>query len=379
MSWKDIFSSSPWKTHIRTPLTEEHLVQYLTVVRDLAFGFEKLNDHVIITDPNANIIYANKAVERNTGFSREEVIGKNPADLWGGKMPKEFYEKMWHAIAIEKKPFVGEVHNKRKDGIEYWQELHISPILWDNGDVKFFIGIEPNITERKEKEKFRDEFISILAHQLKNPMASWKWALDWFSGQDNLTAEQKNMIGLLYKNNESLIGLVSDLLVLARIGNISELKKERIDVTKEIEDIIQHAKTSHPHIAFSFDKQESCFLISYRPLVLQVLMNIILNAAEYSDKDSGVVSVGIKKQGGRFIFSCKDNGIGIPPEDQDKIFTKFFRAANAKEVKEQGTGLGLFIIKMIADSLGWNVRFESKVGQGTTFWIEIPYVNNQVL
>ena len=99
---------------MRTPISVEELTKRFKELLPLKEGFDLLNEHVVIADENANILYANRAVEKNTGFPLNEVIGKNPADLWGGNMPKEFYEKMWHTIKEEKKPFVGEVQNKRK-------------------------------------------------------------------------------------------------------------------------------------------------------------------------------------------------------------------------------------------------------------------------
>src|SRR3989338_7793900 len=110
---------------LRTPLSKNELDQLTEQIEPFEKGLDVLDDHVVITDENANILYANKAMERNTGFPVEEVLEKNPADLWGGQMPDEFYEKMWQTIKTEKKPFVGEVQNKKKDGTFYWQELHI--------------------------------------------------------------------------------------------------------------------------------------------------------------------------------------------------------------------------------------------------------------
>lgn len=360
---------------MRAPLLPEHLEQYLMVVRDLAFGFDNVADHVVITDSNAHIIYANKAAEKHTGFSRDEMIGRNPADLWGGQMPKEFYEKMWHTIKIEKKPFVGEVKNKRKDGAEYWQEIHISPILWDNGEVKFFIGIEPNITDRKEKEKFREEFIAILAHQVKNPLAAIRWTLDWMRESGGLSVEQKNALAEIYEQNQGMISLISDLLTMSRMADVLVVT-EKIDIANEVDAIIATLKARFANVSFSFQKEGHDFpFICSKSLASQVLINIISNAAEYSNKQAGMVAVILRSESGKYIFSCKDNGIGIPPEDQPKIFSRLFRASNANERKEMGTGLGLFIVKMIADNLHWNVKFESMVGTGTTFWVEIPKNN----
>ncbi len=110
-------------------------------------AFASVHDHVVITDPRANVLYANKSALENSGFSLDEVLGKNPGDLWGGRMPEKFYQKMWHTIKIEKKAFVGRVKNKRKDGSYHWQEIRISPILNDKGEVKYFIGIQPEVSD----------------------------------------------------------------------------------------------------------------------------------------------------------------------------------------------------------------------------------------
>ena len=364
--------------HMRVNLSEERLRNYLEVVRELGVAFDLLDDHVVITDPDGNIIYMNEAAERNTGFFREEAFGKNPADLWGGNMSQEFYERMWQRIKVEKLPFVGEARNRKKDGTEYWQELHISPVLWENGDIKFFIGVEPNITKKKEKEKFREEFSSMLGHQLKSPLTSYKWALEWLSKEGNLTGDQKEMIHALYEQNESLVNLVGDLLTYARIGSVSELKKSYIDLVKEIETIIERARAKHSQVAFSFSKGDGPLLCtSYASLVSQVFTNIIFNAAEYSDAEMGTVDLFLGREDNTIFFSCKDNGIGIPPEDQERIFLKFFRASNALKTKGKGTGLGLFIVKMITDNLGWDVSFESPLehSRGTVFYVRIPMLS----
>jgi len=375
MNWRNLFIKNPNSDkNLRTLLPPDHLEQYLAVVKDLKWGFDMVSDHVVITDPNANILYANKAAEKNTGYSIEEMIGKNPGDLWGGGMPKEFYEKMWEVIKIEKQPFVGEVKNKRKEGTQYWQEVHISPVLWENGDVKFFIGIEPNITEKKEKEVFRDEFMSILAHQLKNPLTSVKWTLDWITKRGGLTQEQQAMILTIHQSNQSLIDLVVDLMTMTRIGNV-EAKREEIDLIEEIERIISDVRLRNPGVAFFFDHESACSIISNRSFFVQIFSNIIANAAEYSYKETGKVSICLKKDGDFYVCSVEDNGIGIPIKDQSNIFSKFFRASNAAGVKENGTGLGLFIVKMICDSLKWSISFKSPVTEkqtGTIFFLKMP-------
>ena len=147
---------------MRTILTKEQIKDLQGEIGLLTAGFDFLADHVVITDADANIIYANKAAEKHTGYSIDEMIGKNPGDLWGGQMPKESYVKMWEQIKRFRKPFVGEVENKNKDGYKYWQELRIYPLFDNKGEVRFFIAIEPDITVRKAFEMHKDQYVEEL-------------------------------------------------------------------------------------------------------------------------------------------------------------------------------------------------------------------------
>lgn len=360
---------------LRTSLSKSELNQLIEQLEPLKSGLDILDDHVIITDENANILYANKAVEKNTGFSANEILGKNPADLWGGQMPDEFYEKMWQIIKVEKKPFVGEVQNKKKDGTLYWQELHISPILDEGGEAKFFVGIEPNITDRKERERFQEEFVSILGHQLKTPITAIRWFIELILKDTNLSEKQKKKLKDIYQLNLSMSDLVADLLVLSIIGTTTQLSNEEFNLAEEIEIIVNTIKRQNPGVSISFTKTGETFPLRVnRPLALQVFVNLISNAVEYSDKTAGKVAIFLKKEDGEYLFSSENNGTGVPQEDQPKIFSKLFRASNAKRIKPEGTGLGLFIVKMICDKFGWRVWFKSpaKNEEGAIFFVRMP-------
>ena len=349
----------------------------IETLEKLKVAFDAVSDHVVVTDKDANILYANNAVEKMTGFPLEETVGKNPADLWGGNMPQEFYENMWHTIKTEKKPFVGEVQNKRKDGTLYWQELHISPVLDELGEVKFFIGIEPNITDRKEREKFSEEFVSILAHQLKNPLTTIRWALESIFGSGRLTLQDRQALQEIYKENRSLIDLISDLLLVARVQDVGSEPVE-FDLAEEIRAMGERMSRANPGVAFRFEKHGDQFKIkANKSLALQALQNLLTNAFEYSDKAAPQVTLVVSQEKDRYLFSCENNGLFIPKEEQPKIFSKFFRAANAQQAKENGTGLGLFIVKTICDFLGWIVSFQSprEEGDGAIFHVSIPQLN----
>jgi PAS domain S-box-containing protein len=129
--------------------------KYIQELKKFKLAVENAGDHIVITDPDGKIIFANDAVERITGFSVEEIINKKAGvkELWGGQMSQEFYKKLWKTIKEDKKTFSGEILNKRKGGEKYSAFVSISPVLSDKGEVTYFIGIERDITEQKQLEE----------------------------------------------------------------------------------------------------------------------------------------------------------------------------------------------------------------------------------
>ncbi len=353
------------------------LKEYLQQVEPFKQSFDRLKFHTIITDADAHILYINNAGIRETGYSSAECIGKNPGDLWGGEMPKAFYEKMWHTIKIEKQPFVGEVHNVKKDGTEYWQELYISPLLDEQGSVKFFIGIEPNITDKKKQEEFRKEFISILAHQSRQPLAAMNWTLELLLEYGELNPEQSSQVKDVYGGTNNLINLVNDLLLLSRLEETGDTveEEESLELVTEITGMMKTLEDSQKEISFNFIHDEAPFALrSNKLLTEQVLINLISNAANYADGKNPKVGLTLQKTDTTYEFSVSNNGLSINEEDKPKIFERFFRAEEAKIKKKSGTGLGLYIVKLVCDHLRWSVWFESpgKEGMGTTFFVSIP-------
>lgn len=352
---------------MRVPISTENLAKHLKQIENLKSGLDSSPLHIIITDENANVLYANKTVEKNTGFSQQEAVGKNPADLWGGKMPKKFYEDMWRTIKIEKKPFSGEVQNVKKDGTLYWQNLLVTPVLDENGEVKFFIGIEPNITEKKKSEEFREQFISALGHQVRNPLLTIRWVLEELLANPSLKETERQDLQKAYQENQTLTDLIRDLLILSRVENWA-LELETTQLDEELTNAIGSVQKKYPNVYFSFQNEiGSAPFTTIKSLALQVFLNIIYNAAEHANKEHGEVVVKLQKFSQGILFSCHNNGVPISPDIQPKIFTKVSSTSG-------GEGLGLYIVKMICDYFSWRVTFKTEEN-GTTFFVIIPWPN----
>lgn len=189
--------------------------------------------------------------------------------------------------------------------------------------------------------------------------------------EDGWSDSQRESLTELYQNNLGICDLLNDLLAYAGV-KVGHDDPETIDLVGEVDHIVTVTQKKHPSTHFELRSDDRFPLRVSRTLAMQIFHNIISNAAEYSDAVHGKVQVQLSRVSGGYLFSCSDNGIGIPEREQKHIFSRAFRATNAKRVKKSGTGLGLYITKMIADGLGWDLRFESSAGQGTTFFIRIP-------
>lgn len=138
---------------IRKILNFDQIVKLQQELKPITGFFNEFKDTpVIITDEFANIIFVNNATELVSGYTRQEIIGKTPGDLWGGFEEDGYYEVLWHTIKLTKKQYSGIVLNKKKDLTPIMQKLTIQPILNDLGDINFYIGIEPVVTDTKTKE-----------------------------------------------------------------------------------------------------------------------------------------------------------------------------------------------------------------------------------
>ena len=354
----------------------------------LAFDLEKFkialdgtSDHVVITDSNGIALYANAGLKRITGFSPEEVLGKKVGtkELWGGKMSQEFYEDLWRTIKIEKKPFVGEITNKRKDGTPYQALSSISPIMNKHGVLEFFIGIERDITKEKEIDSAKTEFVSLASHQLRTPLSAINWYTEMLLSEDAgaITDMQREYLGEVSRGSRRMVELVNALLNVSRIelGTFA-VQPEPTDVVELARDVINELKSKILEKKLRIEEvyAENLPKMMVDPKLTRIVFqNLLTNAVKYTPEEGKIsISIAMSADETMFTIAVSDTGYGIPKEDQSRIFTKLFRASNIREKETDGTGLGLYIIKSIIEHSGGTVTFESEEGKGTTFTLTLP-------
>jgi PAS domain S-box-containing protein len=338
---------------------------------------DQASDHIIITNSNGIIVYANKSVGKTTGYTSEEIIGNTPK-LWGQQMDILFYHTLWNTISNKKKHYYGQLINKRKNGEIYDAEIHISPILDTNGNIIFYIGIEQDITKQKAVDKMKSEFISLAAHQLRTPLTAIKWQLELAleNSKEVISESQKIRLMKIADSNERMISLVDALLTVSHLetGSIV-ITPIKMQINPIIEQCIEECKNKyhnrHHDIQYVIDS-----LIPEVPLdkILfeQIVQNFLTNAIKYSLPNTHIDIHVVLENNDQIKIIIKDNGFGIPEKQKELIFSRFFRADNSKLIETDGTGLGLYLSKKIVEAYGGTIGFESIENKGSTFWFTVP-------
>ncbi|MFA6338625.1 MAG: PAS domain S-box protein [Candidatus Paceibacterota bacterium] len=360
---------------IESEKREENAVKDLEKFK---LAVDNASDHIVITDSEGVVIYGNKAVEKITGYKPEEAIGKKSGVLWKSPMPLEYYQNFWNVIKIQKKTFTGEIQNKRKNGTIYTAIISVSPVLDKNGEIIYFVGTERDITAEKEIESVRKGFLSLASHQLRTPLSGTKWLIETMQRGviGELNTKQKEYINKLYQINERMIRLVSDMLdVLLLEGGVTIFEKQKISVSKLFEELLSTmdpvSKNKSVILQNNFKNKKTLFITSNSQSLRNILECFVSNAINYSKVGDEIV-LDAKEKPGAVVFSVKDNGIGIPKDEQKRMFERFYRASNAKEYKPDGTGLGLYTAFLLAQKVNGKITFESEENKGATFYLQVP-------
>ena len=235
-----------------------------------------------------------------------------------------------------------------------------------------------DVTELKKAEGIRSEFTANVSHELKTPLTSIKGFTDMLSsGMVTSPADQKRFITMIGVEVDRLIDLINDILKL------SELESVAIDQTEERSAVLDAAHDTASLLEPSAKAAGVTLAVEGEPATVAVpmsrlkelLFNLMGNGIKYSE-NGGTVTTRVHVQDGKAVISVEDHGIGIPEEDQSRVFERFYRVEKGRARKNGGTGLGLAIVKHITQLYGGTVSLESQVGKGSTFTVILPIPNN---
>ena len=243
-----------------------------------------------------------------------------------------------------------------------------------------FVGIVRDITARKEMERMKGEFVSTVSHELRTPLTSIRGSLGLIAGGavGKVSKKALKMIDMAEKNTERVIKLVNDILDMEKLESGSmEFRFKAVDLTRLVKHGIEinRGYADQHNIEFVLgDSTEGLKVNGDSDRLIQVLANLLSNAAKFSPEGENV-EIAVSRQNGVARVSVSDRGPGIPEDFRDNVFAKFTQADSSDTRKAGGTGLGLNISKTIVDKHGGTIGFDTEAGVGTTFYFELPILD----
>jgi PAS domain S-box-containing protein len=374
-------------------------------LRKLSLAVEQSPDTVVITNINGEIEYVNEAFIRKTGYSKAEVIGRNPRLLHSGHTPRQNYVELWDALA-HGRSWKGEFYNQRKDGKEYIEFANITPIRQPDGRITHYVAVTEDITERKlqarELDHYRHHletlvqqrtmeleaaraqadaanqaksaFLANMSHEIRTPMNA-VIGLTHLMKRAEATPEQLARLDKIEGAGQHLLSIINDILDMSKIDT-GRLKLESINF--HLSSILDNTASilgqsaRDKGLGIVVDGGSVPLWLRGDPMRLrQALLNFGGNAVKFTEKGSIALRAELMEDNGDDLlvrFEVADTGIGITPEVRQRLFNAFEQADASTSRKYGGTGLGLAITKRLVNMMGGEVGVDSTPGLGSTFW-----------
>lgn len=315
-------------------------------------------------------IYGMKPQERAIGF--EEFIGLiHPED-------RRLVEDIIAESFQNGKPFEFEHRIILPSGSERILKGMGKTMNDDTGKPLRMLGTSQDITLSKQLDRAKDEFISLVSHQLRTPLTIIRIhgniLEDGIVG--SLDPKQEKHIRTMTRASVRLIELVDDILSISRVTlNRIKVNAKPTDPNKVIAACVEEAlpAAQNKGAVLLFEPSETVGTVAIDTVIFgEVLRNLISNAIRYTGEARGKIKLSFTKEKKSYVLRVEDNGIGIPVADQPCVFDRFYRANNATVVDSEGSGLGLYIVKLFIEAAGGDIRFDSVEGKGTTFYVSFP-------
>ena len=324
------------------------------------------------------IIVDDRVVDANNAFGR--LFGWEPSDVLGRPLkdfvaPESRDAVVRHVSLASEKPY--EIRGRRKDGGTFDVELTIKGILYR--DQAGLGCVVRDITERKEIDRLKSEFVSIVSHELRTPLTSIRGSLGLMEAGavGELPPKAKELARIARQNADRLIRLINDILDLEKIeaGKI-QLQIAALDPVDVMESTVAELRGMAQLYKVSMTTRADCRdrIAGDRDRVVQVLTNLLSNALKFSPEGGAVVVTLTTGAPGFLRFGVRDHGQGIAPEQQEKLFSRFEQLEAANTRRRGGTGLGLAISRSLVEQQGGRIGVESASGKGSEFWFELPLV-----
>lgn len=361
----------------------------------LATAVEQSGDSVVITDTDGNIQYVNPAFEQITGYTSEEVIGKNPRLLKDGKTEENYYRNLWATITRGDQ-WTGNFTNSKKDGTLYQEEATISPVRDNTGTIVSYVAVKRDVTERvRAEEEIRqlneeleqrvadrtaqlqaankelEAFSYSVSHDLRAPLRH----INGFSQAlledytDQLDEVGKQYLREVRNASQEMAQLIDDVLQLARVTR-SEMRREEVNLSDLARSVIRDLTKRDAARDVAVEISEGLRSQGDKRLLRIVLDNLLGNAWKFTSRsEHAAITFSSERRNGDTWFYVRDNGAGFDMTYANKLFRAFQRLHSSDQF--EGTGIGLATVQRIVNRHGGQLRAEGELNQGATFYFTL--------
>jgi PAS domain S-box-containing protein len=370
-------------------LKSAHLAKSLA----LNAGIISSSAHLVIAiDPQYRIMIFNKAAEAALGYRAQDVTGRRSIPLFMDPdeleaRAQELSKELGETIAVGPDIFTRiplrdgfekrEWTFVRKNGTRFPVNVIITPLRDDHGAISGFLGVIEDITLAREMERMKSEFTAVVSHELRTPLTSIRGSLGLILGAlaASLPAKVRDLLEIAQSNCERLMLMINDILDIEKFS----AGQMRFDISVvPLGGVVLQAIEANDGYARKYNLRfdlAACppeWHVAVDPdRFIQVMANLLSNAAKYSPL-GGTVRIWSEARGAMLRINVRDNGPGIPQNFRARIFEKFSQADSSTTREKGGTGLGLYIARRFVEHMHGRIGFDSEVGEGSTFWIELP-------
>ncbi len=366
---------------IRTDITKRKQAERELIRLGRALD-ESSNEIYVFDAQTLHFTMVNVRAQRNLDYSMDELMGLTVLDLEPNLMHEIFEQRIGPLRREEKDVVTFEVEYQRKDRSLY--PIEVSMHLSAKEYPPVFVAIVQDITERKNIERMKSEFISTVSHELRTPLTSIRGSLGLVAGGvvGELPAQAKMLVDIAHKNSERLILLVNDILDMEKIeAGKMELHFKPVELMPLLHQALEAncAYGEQFNVSYELESNLPGIMVNVDAnRLMQVMANLLSNAAKFSSTGNKV-TVAVLVSGNRVRVEVKDQGSGISEQFRSQIFQKFAQGDSSDTRKKGGTGLGLSITQAIVEKMGGNIGFSSQPNVLTTFFIEFPIWEETVI
>jgi two-component system phosphate regulon sensor histidine kinase PhoR len=356
---------------------EESLLEIANEKSRLNAIIKSISDGVLVINKIGEVAYYNYAALKFLN-----ITGLNIGDDILEILPKEIVDIIKKILQKEKillKTYTTQIDIQSAEYLSI--EAACTPVPHPDGSLAGVVIVLSNITQFRKIEQIKSQFISMVAHELKTPLAAIQGFLNILLDKSIVIDEEKetDYLNRSVSRLKSMILLVNDLLDISRMEIKTKQREiQQINVVDIIENTLQllelEINKRHITIEKSFEKSLPKILVDQNE-IMRLITNLLSNAIKYN-RDSGKVSVAVSKYQNYLTIKIQDSGIGMKPEEKQRLFNEFYRAKNDMTRGISGTGLGLTIVKRIVDSYHGKIEVDSEFGVGTSFTISLPINTN---